>query len=217
MSFDQSMWMQPYIDHNTRQRQKAKTTMETCYWKMKSNAMSGKCIENKRRQRNIDFYLEKDYLKAWRRITSPYHKADRIIQQDKMILLEKFKSDVLLDKPIAVGVAVLELSKLHMLSFYYNRLLPKLGRKLKLAYTDTDSMVLRIKTDTEEEYYQMMADLHEEIMLGHSNIPSNHPSLRYLRTKDPKIHGYKILGMFKDEWGGRYSLSTLDFVPKCIQ
>ena len=57
------------------------------------------------------------------------------------------QNEVLLDKPIYVGFAVLELSKLHMYETYYNKLPAYFGQgNLQCLYMDTDSFVLGMKT-----------------------------------------------------------------------
>ena len=57
------------------------------------------------------------------------------------------QNEVLLDKPIYVGFAVLELSKLHMYETYYKKLQAYFGqRNLQCLYMDTDSFVLSMKT-----------------------------------------------------------------------
>ena len=57
------------------------------------------------------------------------------------------KPVVLLNKPIYVGMAILDLSKLHMYKFYYDVLKTKYNDKIKLAYTDTDSFVIHVETE----------------------------------------------------------------------
>ena len=57
------------------------------------------------------------------------------------------QNEVLLHKPIYVGFAVLELSKLHMYETYYNKLQAYFGQgNLQCLYMDTDSFVLSMKT-----------------------------------------------------------------------
>ena len=52
-----------------------------------------------------------------------------------------------MNKPITIGVSVLAWSKAHMVRAYYGNIKPKYGDKVKLYYTDTDSMFLSIQTD----------------------------------------------------------------------
>ena len=50
------------------------------------------------------------------------------------------------DKPIYLGAAITELVKLHMYWFFYDQVIPCLGREnVELLMTDTDSLMLEIK------------------------------------------------------------------------
>ena len=52
-----------------------------------------------------------------------------------------------MDEPNYSGMAVLELSKLHMYETYYDKLQPYFGQKnLHLHYMDTDSFILSANT-----------------------------------------------------------------------
>ena len=61
--------------------------------------------------------------------------------------IETKETEVLMDKPIAVGQTILDVSKVLMYEFYYDYLKPKYQDKVKFCYMDTDSFVLRIQTD----------------------------------------------------------------------
>ena len=51
------------------------------------------------------------------------------------------------DKPIYLGAAITELEKLHMYCFFYDQVIPSWGRdNVELLMTDTDSLMLKIKT-----------------------------------------------------------------------
>ena len=57
------------------------------------------------------------------------------------------QKEVLMDMPIYLGFAVLELSKLHMYETYYDKLQPYFGQEdIQLHYTDTDAFVLSVNT-----------------------------------------------------------------------
>ena len=53
-----------------------------------------------------------------------------------------------MDKPICVGFAILELSKLHMYEAYYDNLQPDFGQEnIHCLYVDTDAFVLSLYTE----------------------------------------------------------------------
>ena len=58
------------------------------------------------------------------------------------------QNQVVMDKAMYVGIAILELSKLHMYETYYDTLQPYFGQRfLQLNYIDTDHMILSMKTE----------------------------------------------------------------------
>ena len=57
------------------------------------------------------------------------------------------KNEIVMDKAIFVGSAILELSKLHMYETYYDTLQPYFGQEnLQLLCIDTDGVILSMKT-----------------------------------------------------------------------
>lgn len=57
------------------------------------------------------------------------------------------KECVKLDKPVYVGMTILDNSKILMYDFYCNELKRKYRSKCDFIYTDTDSVMLEIETD----------------------------------------------------------------------
>ena len=51
-----------------------------------------------------------------------------------------------MNKPIQLGLSILELSKVLMYEIWYDFVKPKYGEKVKLCYMDTDSFIVYIKT-----------------------------------------------------------------------
>ena len=64
------------------------------------------------------------------------------------------KTNLKLNHLVYVGMSILDLSKHLMYDYYYNRLKVKYGDRCNLLYTDTDSLLLKIKT---EDIYEDMA------------------------------------------------------------
>ena len=52
-----------------------------------------------------------------------------------------------MDKPVYLGLAISDMSKILMYEFWYDYLKLKYNDNVKLCYTDTDSFVVHIKTE----------------------------------------------------------------------
>ena len=57
------------------------------------------------------------------------------------------KTKVYMNKPVYIGQAVLDISKMLMYEFWYDYLEPKYGDKIKLCYMDTDSFIFYVETE----------------------------------------------------------------------
>ena len=83
------------------------------------------------------------------------------------------KDNVLLSRPIYLGFSILDLSKITMYRFYYQKIVARYGSKAKLAYTDTDSFVYVI--ETKNIYDDMAANIDA---FDTSDCPVTHPLQR---------------------------------------
>ena len=52
-----------------------------------------------------------------------------------------------MNKPVYLGLSILELGEILMYEFWYDYVKPKYDKKAELCYMDTDSLILYIKTD----------------------------------------------------------------------
>ena len=121
--FKQSPWLGNYIDHNTQKRTKAKTNFEKDLYKLMKNAFFGKTMENVRYRTNLEFIDHSQIDQIIKRQSKLSFKG--IVDHYSKFSVYKFdKEKTVFDKPIYLGFTVLELSKLLMYEFYYNKLQP---------------------------------------------------------------------------------------------
>lgn len=101
-------------------------------------------MENVRKRVKIDIhsYWEGRYGAA-RKIASPNFKKLSIFSED-VVAIEMQHKSIKLDKPIIIGMAVLDISKVWMYDFHYNFMKEKYAERCILAYTDTDSFVYQL-------------------------------------------------------------------------
>ena len=101
-------------------------------------------MQNVRNQ--IDFELVDTPERYQKCVNNPNFKYRHIINEN-LIGVEKAKSVIKLNKPVYVGMCILDLSKQHMYSFYYDILKKKYQDNVRLIYTDTNSFVIHTKTE----------------------------------------------------------------------
>jgi hypothetical protein len=119
------------------------------------------------------------------------------------VLIERLRAEVVLDKPIYAGFAILELSKVLMYDFHYNVIVNKYGGNARLLFTDTDSLTYIIFTD------DLYIDL---IPLRDTFFDSNdYPPDHILHSK----MNCKVLGKMKDDCAGNQRLNLSACARKC--
>ena len=136
LKFKQSDWMKKYIDFNTEKRKNAANDFEKDFFKLMINSFYGKTMENLRKTIHARLVNnEKDFLKYSR----PTYVTHKLFDKDYAAVHEiEIKPILILNKPIYVGFAVLELSKWMMYDFQYNFI--KKNFNAELLFTDTDSL-----------------------------------------------------------------------------
>ena len=101
------------------------------------------------------------------------------------------KTKVKMNKPIYLGLSILNISKILMYEFWYGYMKPKYNNNVKLCYMDTESFVMNIKTS---DFYKDIAN-DVECKFDTSNYEVDRP----LPTRKNK----KTIGLMKDELGGK--------------
>ena len=103
------------------------------------------------------------------------------------------KTKLYFNKPVYLGMSILDLSKSFMYDFHYNYIKTKYRDNAKLLFTDTDSLAYEIKT--KDFYKDINPDIEERF--DTSDYPTNHPFGFKTGLNS------KVLGMFKDEACGK--------------
>jgi len=144
IEFDQSPVMKSYIDFNTTKRASSNTDFEKDFFKLMNCAAYGKTMENLRNRFNFELVSnERKFLK----LTSRPNAKRSIRFNENLVGIEMGKTSLMLNKPIYLGAAVLDLSKLLMAEFHYDFIKNNYGDKAQLLFTDTDSLCYEIETD----------------------------------------------------------------------
>ena len=107
-----------------------------------------------------------------------------------------------MNKPVCLGLSILEISKTLMYEFQYDYMKPKYNDNVKFRYTDTDSFIMHIKT---EDFYKDIADDVEK-RFDTSNYEVNRPL--------PTGKNKKVIGLMKDELGGKIMTEFVALRPK---
>ena len=151
IGFNQSDWMKPYIDFNTKLRTLSTNDFEKDFFKLMNNSVFGKTMENIRKHKNIKLVANKaQYLKT---VMKPNFNSG-VLFGENLMGCEMGKVKVIMKKPIYLSQAILDLSKIIMYEFHYDYMKPKF-KDLQLCYMDTDSLIYNIKT---ENFYTDITD-----------------------------------------------------------
>ena len=191
IKFVESYWLKPYIEKNTNLRANAKNSFEKDFYKLMNNTVFGKTMENIRNR--VDVRLVNNVEKARKLAAKPNLKSPPKIFSENLISVHLKKTSLTMNKPVYLGMCILDLSKTIMFDFHYNYIKAKYEDKAKLLFTDTDSLMYEI--ETEDFYKDITGDVKKRF--DTSDYPENHPS--GILTGINK----KVLGMFKDEAAGK--------------
>ena len=184
---------------NTELRKAAKNDIEKDLFKLMNNSVFGKTMENIRNHRDIK--LVTTDKKRSKLVSEPNYHTINLISEDLSIIGMK-KTKVKMNKPIYLGLSILEISKILMYEFWCDYMKPKYGNNVKLCYMDTDSFIMNIK----KSYF------YEDIVNDVENRfdTSNYEVSRPL----PMGKNKKVIGLMKDELGGKIITEFVTLMPK---
>ena len=151
---------------------------------MINNSFFGKTIENVRKHRDIKLNTterRRNYL-----VPKPnYHTTKNFTEN--LLQMEMKKPEILINKPVYLGLSLLYLSKILMNEFWFDYVEPKYNEKAKLCYMDTDIYIVYIKT---VDFYEGVEE-DAEIKFDTSKYELDRPL--------PKGKNKKVIGLMKNE------------------
>ena len=169
------------------------------FFKLMNNSVFGKTMENIRKHR--DMKLVTTDKKRSKLVSEPNYYTINLISED-LSIIEMKKTKVKMNKPIYLGLSMLEISKILMYEFCYDYMKPKYNNNVKLCYMDTDSFIIDIKTN---DFYKDIAN-DVENRFDTSNYEVNRPL--------PMGKYQKVIGLMKDELGGKIITEFVTLRPK---
>ena len=104
----------------------------------------------------VDIKLVNNKKQAEKLRAQPNFKHCNIFSEN-LISIRMKKKELTFNKPVYLGMCILDLSKTLMYDFHYNHIKQKYGDKAKLLFTDTDSLMYEIQT---EDFYK---DISEDV------------------------------------------------------
>jgi hypothetical protein len=123
--------------------------------------------------------------KLLRRLANPKVESVTVFNEN-LVCVHSHKTEVLMNKPIYVGMSILDISKVLMYDYHYNVMMKHYGpNKCRLLFTDTDSLAYCVETDT----------IYDDMMSYKDHLDTSE------YNKDSKLYdgSSNIIGRFKDE------------------
>ncbi|XP_065642665.1 uncharacterized protein LOC136074289 [Hydra vulgaris] len=193
IAFEESDWLKQYIELNTNLRTQATNDFEKDFFKLMNNSVFGKTMENIEKRVNVRLVTDRDM--AIKLAAKPNYER-RTIFDENLIAIHMKRTKLKYNKPIYLGMSILDLSKTLMYEFHYEYIKKKYSDNAKLLFTDTDSLAYEIKT--EDIYKDIKNDI--ESKFDTSEFNPNHSAI----NNGFKVGlNKKVIGMFKDEAGGK--------------
>ena len=127
---------------NTQLRTKGTNDFEKDFFKLMNNSVFGKTMENIRNRQEIKLCNSEEQVKSL--IGKPNYKR-RTIFSENLVAVHMNLTELIFNKPIYVGMSILDLSKELMYDFHYNYIKNNYESKAELLFSDTDSLMYEIR------------------------------------------------------------------------
>ena len=147
-------------------------------------------MENVTKHRDIK--LVTSDVKRNKLVSKPnYYTTKRF--SEYLLAIEMKKTKVKINKPVYLGMSILDISRTLMYKFWYDYIKSKYEDRAKLCYTDTDSVIINIIT---EDFFVDISDDVERSFDTSNYYENDKRPLLIVKNK-------KVIGLFKDESGGK--------------
>jgi len=205
VQFNQKPVFKEYISLNTDKRSSTTDEFKRNYYKLRNNSLYGKTCENVRKHRQVKLCNTPEKLIA---ANSSTRMRRSVSIAEDLVAVFLGKSNIKLEKPIYIGQAVLDLSKLLMYRLYYKNLTNYAKQwtngQITIIGGDTDSFFLHLQNIP---LRGLLSKMKEDQLLDTSNFPSTDPL--YSNAIASKI------GCVKDECAGQPMKEIIMLQPKC--
>ena len=143
-------------------------------------------MENVRKHRDIK--LVTTDKRRNQLVSEPNYHTTKYFSEN-LLAIEMKKTKVKMNKPVYLGMSILDISKTLMYEFWYDYIKPKYQEKAKPCYMDTDSFIIYIKT--EGFYEEITNDIEKWFDTSNYDKDDKRPL--------PIGKSKKVIGPFKDE------------------
>ena len=178
-----------------QKRKEAKNEFGKDFFKLMNNSVFGKTMENVRKHRDIKLVTTEE--KRIKLVSEPNYHTTKHFSKN-LLAIEMKKTKVKMNKPVYLGMSILDISKTLMYEFWYDYLKPNYNGNAKLSYMDTDSFCYM-----DSFCYIFTEDFFEDI---NNDVERWFDTSNYDKNdKRPLQIGVnkEVIGMFKDELGGK--------------
>ncbi|XP_025163607.1 uncharacterized protein LOC112590645 [Harpegnathos saltator] len=170
-----------------------------------NNAVFGKTMENVRNHVDVKLLTKWDGRWGAEAIVAMPNFHSRSIFSENLVAVELRKLEVKFNKPIYVGMCILDISKTCLYEFHHEYMSPLYREKCKVLYTDTDSLIYHVMSD--DVYELMKRDI---ARFDTSDYSQNNIYGILLKNK-------KVPGLMKDENNGAIMTDSSGSEQKCMR
>ncbi|RLU16912.1 hypothetical protein DMN91_010981, partial [Ooceraea biroi] len=141
LEFAQSTWLRDYIELNTGFRTRATNDFEKNLYKLINNAVFGKTMENVRNRVDVKLVTRWEGRYGTEALISRPNFHSRAVFGENLLTVELRRLKATFNRPIYVGMCILDISKTRLYEFHYEYMVPLYEDRCRIMYTDTESNI----------------------------------------------------------------------------